>query len=332
MNLKRYQRQIVLPEIGLEGQEKLLRARVLVVGAGGLGVPVLQYLVGMGVGHISVLDGDVVSMSNLQRQVIYRTNDIGKPKVDIAKHSLDGLNPDVEIKAYFENLTDQNASELIARHDVIVDCTDNLEVRYLIDDQCREHGKPFVYGALYKYEGQVSVFNYLGTPGYRQLFPDDQAKAVNCAEIGVLGALPGIIGSFQAIEVVKTITGFGESLAGKLMVIDAAANESYVIKLAEQVKQKQKANSDLISWKELDSLNESEFHLIDIRTPILYDNYHDDRFANIPINELEGFQPTKDKLILVCEQGISTRNVSLELKSRFPYLRIYQVKGGYQSK
>jgi len=336
MNTERYQRQIVLPEVGPAGQQKLLDAKVLVVGAGGLGVPVLQYLVSMGVGKIGIVDEDVVSLSNLQRQVLYRTDDIGKPKVDVAISSLQNLNPDVTLKPYHGFLTTENSEEIITSYDLVVDCTDNIEVRYIIDDACQKLDKPFVYGALYKYEGQVSVFNYLGAPGYRHLFPDDQAKVANCAEIGVMGVLPGIIGCYQAMEVVKVITGVGESLAGKLLVINAATAEHYTIQLAARKKVEPKPqvlpDDHWLTWEELEQLAEEQFQWIDIRPKEQYEAGHDERFEHVPFTQILKFKPEHDNLILVCQRGQTTQQAATILSAEFPQLRIYQVIGGYNSK
>jgi adenylyltransferase/sulfurtransferase len=337
MNTERYQRQIVLPDIGVSGQEKLISAKVLVVGAGGLGVPVLQYLVSMGVGHIGLIDDDVVSLSNLQRQVLYRTEDIGKAKVSVAKQSLKLLNPEVAISTYRDKLTKENAQQIIGAYDLVVDCTDNLLVRYIIDDVCVAQQKPFIYGALYKHEGQVSVFNYLGTPGYRNLFPDDQAKVDNCAEIGVLGVLPGIIGCYQAMEVVKVITGVGESLAGKLLVINAATAEHYTITLAPQNEVSKESLSDFqptdewLTWEELDKINKDQYEWVDIRLKNQYEAGHDYRFKNVPFSQIFSFEPSREKLILVCERGMTTQQATTILQAEYPDLQVYQVKGGYSS-
>jgi molybdopterin/thiamine biosynthesis adenylyltransferase len=223
---KRYSRHLLLSDIGVSGQEKLKSGKVLVVGAGGLGCPVLQYLTAAGVGNIGVIDFDAVDLSNLQRQILYSTNDVGTNKALAAKNRLESLNPLIEITAYPYQLTNKNALELFAKYDLIVDGSDNFSTRYLVNDACILTGKTLVYGAIYKFEGQVTVFNYQDGPSYRCLFPEapQQGSVPNCSEVGVLGVIPGIIGVYQANEALKIILGIGTVLSGKLLVIDALNN------------------------------------------------------------------------------------------------------------
>lgn len=218
----RYSKQIILPEIGKAGQEKLRAAKVLVVGAGGLGCPVLQYLVAAGVGEIGIADGDTIELSNLQRQVLYTAEEVGQSKAVVAGKKLAALNPHVRLNIYTVFIDGSNALELFRDYDIIVDGSDNFATRYLINDACVMLGKPMVSGAIYKYEGQVSVFNYQGGPTYRCIFPEPPAadESPNCAEIGVIAVLPGIIGTIQANEVIKMITNIGEVLSGKLLVMN----------------------------------------------------------------------------------------------------------------
>ena len=220
--LARYSKQIILPEIKQEGQEKLCAAKVLVIGAGGLGCPVLQYLTATGVGTIGIADGDTVDLSNLQRQVLYTEQEIGQSKAAIAEKKLHALNPNVKIQTHPVYINSSNALEIMQDYDIIVDGSDNFDTRYLINDACVMLNKPMVSGAIYKFEGQVSVFNYHNGPTYRCIFPEPPAtdESPNCADIGVIAALPGIIGSIQANEVIKIITGIGDVLSGKLLVID----------------------------------------------------------------------------------------------------------------
>ena len=224
--MNRYNRHIILSEIGQKGQNKLANAKVLVVGAGGLGCPVLQYLTAAGIGTIGIIDFDVVEESNLQRQVLYGTSSLGKNKAIAAKERLSDLNNTIKIHAYFEKLTHDFALDLFEDYDIIVDGTDNFSTRYLINDASVIKNKPLVYGAIYKFEGQVAVFNYNNGPSYRCLFPNPPKKdsIPNCSEIGVLGVLPGIIGSLQANEVIKIILGLGEVLSGKLLCYNSLSN------------------------------------------------------------------------------------------------------------
>jgi adenylyltransferase/sulfurtransferase len=219
----RYSRHLLLPEIGLAGQHKLKAAKVLVVGCGGLGCPVLQYLAAAGVGTLGLLDFDTVDDSNLQRQVLYATADIGRPKAVVAAEKLRAQNPFIGLNTHQLLLSADNALTLFADYDIIVDCSDNFATRYLVNDACVVLGKPLVFGAIFKFEGQVTVFNYQGGPTYRCLHPVPPAagEVPNCSEIGVLGVLPGLIGTMQANEALKIILELGEVLSGRLLLVDA---------------------------------------------------------------------------------------------------------------
>ncbi|MDQ2769627.1 MAG: molybdopterin-synthase adenylyltransferase MoeB [Bacteroidota bacterium] len=219
----RYSRHLLLPEIGAAGQQRLKAARVLVVGCGGLGCPVLQYLAAAGVGTLGLLDFDTVDDSNLQRQVLYATADVGRPKAVVAAEKLRAQNPYITLQTHQELLSAANALTLFAGYDLMVDCSDNFATRYLVNDACVILGKPLVFGAIFKFEGQVSVFNYQGGPTYRCLYAEPPApgEAPSCAEIGVLGVLPGLIGTMQANEALKIILEIGEVLSGRLLLVDA---------------------------------------------------------------------------------------------------------------
>ncbi len=221
----------------MQAQQGLQAASVLVVGAGGLGCPVLQYLCGAGVGTIGIIDDDLVSLSNLHRQVLYRTGDIGQAKVTVAAARLQELNPLINIKAYRARLSNKNASDIISGYDIVVDGSDNFHTRYLVNDACVLLGKPLVYGAITQYQGQVSVFNYQVEEGsnrslhYRDLFPEPPGKdeVLNCSEAGVLGMLPGVIGTMMAAEVVKVITGIGKVSANELITYDMRDHQVYKV-------------------------------------------------------------------------------------------------------
>ncbi len=215
----RYNRHIILNEIGEEGQLKLLNAKVLVVGAGGLGVPILQYLTAAGIGNIGIVDADVVSLSNLQRQILYNEDIIGELKADKSKEVLRKLNSDVHIDTYPYMLNSSNAEEIISKYDIVVGATDNFESRKLIDEVTKRQNKAFVHGSIGEFEGQVSVFNYNGAMSYSDLFPETPDPST--LPLGVIGVLPGIIGSLQACEVIKIVCGIGEILAGKLLIYNA---------------------------------------------------------------------------------------------------------------
>lgn len=219
----RYSRHLIMPEVGLEGQKKLKAASVLAVGAGGLGAPLTMYLAAAGVGRLGIADFDTVDASNLQRQVLYSTSDLGKPKLEAAKKRLEGINPHIKIELHPAHLTSANALEILRDYDVIIDGTDNFPTRYLVNDACALLGKPNVYGSIFRFDGQVSVFDAQRGPCYRCLYPQPPPpEAVpSCAEGGVLGVLPGIIGSLQALETIKLIIGKGEPLIGRLILFDA---------------------------------------------------------------------------------------------------------------
>lgn len=234
--MERYARQMVLPGFGPEGQRKLKEGRVLVVGAGGLGSPLLLYLAAAGVGHIGIIDPDVVDQSNLQRQVLYGVDDIGRPKVEAAREKLLSLNPHIEVVAYPAALTTDNALPLIRQYDVVADGTDNFPTRYLVNDACVLSEKVNVYGSVFRYEGQVSVFNLRladGSrgPNYRDIYPEPPApgQVPDCAAGGVLGVLPGIVGALQASEVIKVLTGTGDPLSGRLFLFDATSFRAHTL-------------------------------------------------------------------------------------------------------
>ena len=231
--VQRYSRHLIMPEVGMEGQLKLKRARVLTIGTGGLGAPLGLYLAAAGVGHLGLVDFDVVDSSNLQRQVTFTTADVGKPKSEAAKARLSALNPAIEIVSYETRLTSDDALELFRDYDIIVDGTDNFPTRFLVNDACVLLGKPNVYGSIFRFEGQATVFGYPDGPCYRCLYPEPPPPGLvpSCAEGGVLGVLPGIVGSIQAMETIKLILGTGEPLVGRLLLFDALAMRFRELKL-----------------------------------------------------------------------------------------------------
>src|SRR5499427_4959506 len=219
----RYSRHLIMPEVGMDGQLKLKQARVLCIGTGGLGAPLGLYLTAAGVGRIGLVDFDVVDSTNLQRQVLFGTSDVGRPKITAAADRLRNLNPDIQIDAIEVKLTSENALELFRDYDIIVDGTDNFPTRYLVNDACVLLGKPNVYGSIFRFEGQITVFGYPDGPCYRCLYPEPPPPGLvpSCAEGGVLGVLPGIVGSIQAMETIKLILGTGDPLVGRLLLFDA---------------------------------------------------------------------------------------------------------------
>lgn len=221
--IRRYSRQLALPEISNAGQLRLREARVLCVGAGGLGSPLSLYLAAAGVGRLGLVDFDRVDLSNIHRQILYGTEDVGRPKLEVARARLESINPNVEIVEHETRLTSENAMPIIEDYDVVADGTDNFATRYLVNDACVLAGKPNVYASIFRFEGQVSVFDARRGPCYRCLFPEPPPPGLvpSCAEGGVLGVLPGIVGTLQALEVLKSILGIGESLVGRLLLFDA---------------------------------------------------------------------------------------------------------------
>ncbi len=356
--LSRYSRHIAIPEFNIEGQKKLKAARVLVVGSGGLGSPVLLYLAAAGVGHIGIVDFDVVDDSNLQRQVLFTVEDIGKSKAVTAQKRLSALNPHIDIKVYNTRLTKDNALAIIKDYDVVADGTDNFPTRYLVNDACVLLGKTNVYASIFQFEGQVSVFNYedengVVGPNYRDLFPKPPPAGLvpNCSEGGVLGVLPGIIGSLQANEVIKVITGVGETLSGRLFLFDAAAFSTRILKVVKNPATKIEALIDYeqfcgigqaeekaikeISVKEFKNWqdNKEDFQLVDVREPYEFE------MANlsgelIPLGEvlknIDKFSKDK-KVVIHCRSGKRSADAIRELENLYPFENLYNLKGGILS-
>jgi molybdopterin/thiamine biosynthesis adenylyltransferase/rhodanese-related sulfurtransferase len=332
----RYSRQTILPEMGEAAQLKLKAARVLVIGAGGLGCPVLQYLSAAGVGTLGIADGDVVSVSNLQRQILYTSADIGSPKAVIAARQIAALNPYIEVCIYQTFVTVTNLLTLAADYDIIVDGSDNFATRYLVNDAAVILGKPMVSGAIYKYEGQVSVFNYKGGPTYRCLFPQPpgEGESPNCAEIGVVATLPGIIGTIQANEVIKIITGIGDVLSGRLLVMDTLSMTTHFFnfaanptnKLITTLSQPEAVQCVVapvqVSYNELKELLATQLtlQLVDVREAEEH-QISNIGGVNMPLSEIAGSMGIlqKDKPVAVyCASGVrSIRAAKLLLQQGF---------------
>ncbi len=313
---RRYARHLSLPDFGVEAQERLKAARVLVIGAGGLGSPLLQYLVAAGVGTIGIVDHDIVDESNLQRQVLYTTADVGTPKVQAAAKRLRAQNPFVKFDLYQEQLTRKNAIDIISRYAIVADGTDNFPTRYLVNDACVKLGKVNVFASIFQYKGQLSVFNYQDEngergPNFRDLFPKPPpaGSVPSCAEGGVIGVLPGIMGSLQANEVIKIAAGIGQPLSGKLLMLDAATLQANVLKLsknpentirAEQAEEIQLIDYDafcgIIPANAINSISAEELinrlaagediQIIDVREPMEYQLNNMGGF-NIPLSEFQ---------------------------------------------
>lgn len=368
--LARYSRHLLLPEIGIGGQEKIKRAKILMIGTGGLGCPALVYLTAMGIGEIGIVDFDIVEESNLQRQILYSVEDIGKLKTEAAVSKLSKQNPFVRFSPYSFRLNNQNALELISGYDIIIDGTDNFATRYLVNDACILMNKPLVYGSIYKFEGQVSVLNYtdgLGKSGptYRCLFPapPSSGSVPNCSEIGVLGVLPGIIGTLQATEAIKIITGIGAPLSGKLLLFDALAMNFQMIEIARNdewinsaPKNKQEflktdyeyfcgnknnpPNSIFkeesiksISVNELHLIieNKSEVQLLDVREPYEHPQIDELIDLQIPLGNLANHShliSKNKKVIVFCKSGVRSKHAIELLEKEFGFSNLYNLVGG----
>lgn len=342
--LKRYQRQIILPEFGMDGQEKLKKARVLMVGAGGLGCPVLQYLVAAGIGFIGIVDDDMVDETNLHRQILYTTGDIGRNKSQVAVEKLGILNPHAKFTAYPVRLNVENAEDIFRTYDLIIDGSDNFPTRYLVNDICAELKIPLVFGSLFKFEGQVSVFNFQGGPDYRSIFPEAPAanEMPNCAEIGVIGVLPGIIGCYMANEAIKLICEIGEVLSGKLLCINALDGTSSIfrlfdVKASDHSKYSQQGGrlshtNKEISAEELLFLQKSkteEVYLVDVREFHEFDEYNIGG-VNIPLYELSDRiteLPEGKMIIFYCETGHRSK-IAVEIVNKIFNGQVYNLKSG----
>lgn len=332
--MSRYSRHISLKEIGVAGQQKINAAKVLVIGAGGLGCPVLQYLAAAGVGSIGIVDFDVVDVSNLQRQILFGTSSLGRNKAEVAKEVLLHLNPTINIKSYCVKLEAYTIAEIFEPYDIVVDATDNFASRYLINDAAVVLEKPVVYGAIYKFEGQVAVFNYKNGPSYRCVFPDPPKKGSlpNCSEVGVLGVLPGIIGTMQANEALKIILDIGESLSGKLYCFNALTNQSSTLGIARNEDEIAKVKGRGYHFETLDdsffcssiaseitmedTINE-DIQYIDVRELHEQPRMELECLLEIPLGALSNQMHiiSKNKIIVVfCQSGIRSQQAITILK------------------
>jgi adenylyltransferase/sulfurtransferase len=353
--LSRYSRHILIPEFGLVSQQKLRNASVLVIGSGGLGSPVLLYLAAAGVGRIGIVDFDKVDDSNLQRQVLFTTEDIGISKAQKARERILKLNPHIEVEVYETRLDSSNAREIIRSYDVVADGTDNFPTRYLVNDACVLEGKTNVYASIFQFEGQVSVFNFPYPdgergPNYRDLFPEPPPPGLvpNCSEGGVLGVLPGIIGSMQALEVIKVLTGVGEPLVGRIFLFDAASFQTRILKVK---KNEATVIDQLIDYEMFCGVNQNElpiqeisveefsdwrtsekiYKLIDVREPYEY------AIANlggtlIPMNEVdlltEAIKGIKEPVIVHCRSGVRSAKAIRTLIEKTGKTNLFNLKGG----
>ena len=362
--LERYSRHLIIPEFNIQGQQKLKEAKVLVVGSGGLGSPLLQYLVAAGVGTIGIVDFDVVETSNLQRQVLFTMEDVGKAKVEAAKERLQAQNPFVNIITYETRLSSENALEIIKDYEIVADGTDNFPTRYLVNDACVLLGKVNVYASIFRFEGQLSVFNYLDKngergPNYRDLFPVPPPPGMvpSCAEGGVIGVLPGILGSLQASEVIKVISGIGEPLSGRLFLMDTLSFETRILKIRKDednlLNGKNPSQHKLIDYEQFCGLGEEkqeeksykelsvqelkewidrgeDVEIIDVREQFEYEIAHIGG-ALIPLNHLEeNLQkiPFDKPVVVHCRSGKRSADAIELLEKKHKYQNLYNLKGG----
>jgi sulfur-carrier protein adenylyltransferase/sulfurtransferase len=361
----RYSRHLILPEVGLEGQKRLKAASVLCVGTGGLGSPLLLYLAAAGIGRIGIVDFDVVDHSNLQRQVIHGTSWVGKPKIESAKNRIHEINPYCQVDLYETALSSANALDIIRPYDIVVDGTDNFPTRYLVNDACVLLDKPNVYGSIFRFEGQATVFNYEGGPNYRDLYPEPPPPGMvpSCAEGGVLGILPGIIGVIQATETVKIVLGKGTTLSGRLVLYNALEMKFRELKLrpnpvrpvieklidyeqfcgipqaqaAEAEQQSMLAEMTVTELKQLIDSGAQDFVLIDVRNPNEYEIAKIPGAILIPLPDIEqgkGIEEVKAalngyRLIAHCKMGGRSAKALAILKEAG--IEGTNVKGGIQA-
>lgn len=336
----RYQAQLHLPEIGFAGQERLQAARVLVVGAGGLGCPALTCLTMAGVGRIGIMDHDVVSLSNLPRQSLYPEKSLGKKKAIAAAERLRELNSKVELLPVPEKLTQQNAADIINGYDLLLDCTDDLPSRYVINDACVKTGKPFVYAGIHRFEGQLSVFNYKGGPTYRCLFPEPDTPPANvrCAEAGVLGTVPALMGTWQANEAIKLIVGVEEVLSGKLLLLNLKSNLTSVVQLQRKTqpagmadRQHEEPGISAEALRKGLQNHRENFQLVDLREPGELPVIELLQELRLPLSELTArldMLDTGKTIVLYCQSGQRSTQAARWLTKKYGMKDIRTLNGG----
>jgi len=359
--IQRYSRHLIMPEVGMDGQLKLAAAKVLMIGAGGLGAPLGLYLAAAGVGKLGIVDFDVVDYTNLQRQITFSTSDVGRPKIQAAKERLAGINPLIQIETYETRLTSANALDLFRPYDIIVDGTDNFPTRYLVNDACVLLGKPNVYGSIFRFEGQTTVFNYPGGPCYRCLYPEPPPPGLvpSCAEGGVLGVLPGIVGSLQAMETIKLILGIGQPLAGRLLLFDALGMRFRELRLRKNpacpICGEHRTINELIDYEEFCGIRGEEteavttgipeitardlkarldrgddLYILDVREPHEYqigkiDGSHLIPLGDVPrrVNELDSSR----EIVAMCRSGKRSAD-AIRFLQQAGFRKLWNLKGG----
>ncbi len=343
--LLRYSCQLALPGFTEATQRQLQNAKVLIIGAGGLGCPAAQYLTAAGLGTIGIADFDVVSISNLHRQILFTPEEVGLKKAAVACKKLQQQNPGINLIPHDVKIISENVMDIIMPYDILVDCTDNFETKYLLNDACVITGKPLVYGAIYQYEGQVSVWNILNsngsrTPNYRDVFPTVNAAQVpDCAEGGVMPTLAGIIGCMQANEVIKYFTRTGDLLSGKILMLDVQTMQSHTIKLGNVTKTNitiliETISIATISAKKLKkAFDKNVYELVDIRTPEEHQLFNIGG-RNVPVNDLEknvsALHNGKD-IVMYCSSGKRSSEAVKLMRNKFPGVNIFSLEGGLKA-
>jgi adenylyltransferase/sulfurtransferase len=358
--ISRYARHLIIPDVGIDGQKRLKAARVLLIGAGGLGSPLALYLAAAGVGHIGIVDFDVVDVTNLQRQILHGTKDVGRSKLASARERIADINPFVELTTYETALTSKNALGIIEKYDLVVDGTDNFPTRYLVNDACVMLGKPNVYGSVFRFEGQASVFSTKDGPCYRCLFPEPPPPGTvpSCAEGGVLGVLPGLIGTIQATEAIKLILGIGEPLVGRLLLVDALGAQFRTVKVRknpvcpacgtheitelidydEFCGMKPEAGSrkpentmpEITPLELAERLRAGDIDLIDVREPHEWDIAHIPGARLIPLGNLPAAVPSLDRtrdIVVQCRSGARSGR-AVRLLQAAGFTRVRNLAGG----
>ncbi len=354
----RYQKQIILPELGEAGQLRLAMGSVLVIGAGGLGCPALQYLAAAGVGRIGIADFDLVEESNLHRQVLYTEQDLGQPKAEVAARRLRAMNSAVEFQVFREQISTQNALEILAGFDVILDASDNFPTRYLVDDACRLLEKPLIYGSVFRFEGQMSVFHWPVNgvcTGYRDLFPEppQPGEVADCNEAGVLGVLPGIIGTMQAAEAIKLIAGLGTPMANRLCCYQLLTHSTYTLDLVPRTDAVSQAPESAEAFKEMNydwfcNVQMTDYQdidgptfdriraeispqILDVRNLNEWPKVTEFEHLRIPLAELEQnlhlIDPERP-LVVFCQSGVRSITALNLITERLPIRSVYHLKGG----
>ena len=348
--MNRYLRQTTLPEFGEAGQARLRAGSVLIVGAGGLGSPAATYLAAAGVGRIGLVDFDRVDVTNLHRQILYATSDVGRPKLEAASARLRDMNDEIAIETHEARLTSENAMEIVAKYDVVLDGTDNFATRYLVNDACKLLGKPNVYGSVFRFDGQVSVFATADAPCYRCLYPEPPPPHLvqSCAEGGVLGVLPGIIGTLQATETIKLLAGVGETLAGRLLLFDALRMSFRTMKLRKRCDEHAPITK-LIDYEEFcNPVNPTDITprelseklargedvvLIDVREPYEWSAGHIEGATHIPMNQVPqrlAEIPKDREVVMICRSGGRSGHVQEHLIRSAGYTKVKNLVGGMQ--